>query len=134
MTHLKTAHILVVEDNQQDVELLRRFFKQEKIGNRLSVATSIHQAREYLKLHDYDIALIDAVLPDGGGLELARYINPHATSIVMLSGLKDDAMVKRAANLGAEAFIEKPITRHNLDLLVQSLEHVYWALAVEESN
>jgi len=72
-----------------------------------------------------DLVLVDVLLPDGNGTELARelHANPEfdGVPVVVMSGSDDDATRRGAAELGAAAFVEKPFDPQQLDELVGGL-------------
>lgn len=56
-----------------------------------------------------DIAVVDYDMPDVSGLEIARALHPATFPLVFLSAYGDDSIVRAAAELGAMAYLVKPI-------------------------
>jgi len=56
-----------------------------------------------------DVVLLDVNLPDVDGLECCRRVKatPHATTVIMLTAVDDEAVRDRALTLGASAFVAK---------------------------
>jgi DNA-binding NtrC family response regulator len=83
------------------------------------VATNARDALAALGSNKFNFVLIDAMLPDMDGLELARHIHnavPH-TRIVMISGYfyEDDVSVQQAIGQGLiNAFISKPFLQEEI--------------------
>ncbi len=57
------VRILVVEDDEGHVGLIRRAFMKAAIPCRLTLAASIREANEYLRQEPFDLVLADLVLP-----------------------------------------------------------------------
>jgi len=67
---VKMTQVLLVEDEADHAELIRRAFqaRAEHVG--LSVASNLAQARSHLDRSTPDLVITDLVLPDGRGVEL----------------------------------------------------------------
>lgn len=55
------------------------------------------------------VAVIDYDMPDVSGLEIARALRPASFPLIFLSAYGDDQIVRAAADLGAMAYLVKPI-------------------------
>jgi len=133
--------ILIVEDDDNDVLLMRRAFAKSGVVNPLQVVNDGDAAVAYLGgegiYADRDrfplpvIVLLDLKLPLRSGLEVLEWVKARAglkrLPIVMLTSSKEDADVKRAYELGANSYLVKPVSFEGLMALVKSLE-VYWLL------
>ena len=129
---LRHASILIIEDNLPDVVLIKRFFADEKISNDMRYAANISQAREMLEQRHFDICFVDVNLPDGSGLDLVRELDSQQTTIIMLS---DDEYIENlltAQDLGAVAYISKPLSKATMDRLVKEIRHLHWSIVVEK--
>lgn len=96
-----------------------------KHGHSVHKADSALEALSIMSALRFDIALLDAKLPDMEGLELAvkiKEINPHI-SIIMISGYyyrDDDNMQKAVASGLVSNFVAKPFDHMELLELVES--------------
>jgi len=100
-------HILVVDDERRVRDMLQRYLEQE--GFRVTQADGGRALRVALAAGDVDLVLLDLVMPEDDGLELAREIrNGSRVPIIMLTGRGD--MVDRVVGLeiGADDYIAKP--------------------------
>lgn len=72
-----------------------------------------------------DVTTMDIIMPGIDGLETAQIIleeHPEA-KIIMVSSMTDEDSLNEALNLGAKAFLNKPITQESLlDALKKALE------------
>ncbi|MCK4863243.1 MAG: response regulator [Dehalococcoidales bacterium] len=108
--------ILVVDDNEDLLEtfamiLKRRGFSVETAGNGAS-------AVDKFKEQDFDVTLMDIVMPEMNGLEAFRKIKemqPKA-SIILMTAYSDEDLIKTAKNEGVHRVINKPI---RIDKLIE---------------
>jgi len=108
-------HILLVEDNLDDVRLVMRFI--EKHIGEVSLVVA-HSAVEALsRLDDHLLAapaviILDLGLPIVGGTQLLRMIKSkpdcHAIPIIVLTGSRDKAELDAVIDFGAAAYFVKP--------------------------
>ena len=113
-------HILVVDDDTRLRELLRDYLM--KNDYLVTVAENADDARRYMVSLQYDLLILDVMMPGETGLELARSIrNKSDVPILMLTamGEADD----RIAGLehGADDYLPKPFEPRELLLRLQSL-------------
>jgi DNA-binding response OmpR family regulator len=102
------AKLLVVEDDRMFAELIRRGLKEE--GHAVDVAPDGAQGRALAFVHDYDGILLDYLLPDGTGLQIAQALRAQGrpTPILMLTGNGDASDVVRALDAGVDDYVTKP--------------------------
>jgi DNA-binding NarL/FixJ family response regulator len=123
--------LLVVEDHPVYLEGLSYILK--KLDSNLAL-TSVYSTKDALELladsPDFDLALIDLCLPDGGGLSILRYLSEHKLFIpaVILSASEEPRDVQKAKEAGASGFISK--ASHS-ELILQALGRIlngdhYW--------
>lgn len=118
---LKTANILIVDDEKDTREIFRRQLADDYI---IDTAESALIAIEKLKNKTFQVALTDLVMPGEDGLELLKTIKeqwPH-TAVMVISGKASIEMAVKAMKLGAEEFIEKPV--EDLELLKIKIQHI----------
>lgn len=110
----KTASILVIDDEVGMREGCRRAL----IGHGYSVATAEHSAEGLRKLRefDYDLVLLDAMMPGMSGLELLERIHEHTPDMVcvMITGYATVDLAASAMKQGAFDFLPKPFTSDEL--------------------
>jgi len=112
--HGKTK-LLMVDDDEDILETLKDVF-QEK-GYRIEIAKTGKDAITKARKHFFDVALIDIKLPDIPGIEVLReFRQKHpATMTIMATGYATLQNAVDALNLGANAYIMKPIDAERLD-------------------
>ncbi len=117
-------HILIVDDEEAIQRTVRGVLEDE--GYRISGASDGAQALAAVKQLKPDAILLDIWLPGIDGIQLLRDIKKVSpdVEIIMISGHANVHTAVQAVKLGAFEFIEKPLSREQLLLiLARALEH-----------
>ena len=103
-------HILVIEDDPQIADLLRRGLIYE--GYSVKLASDGAEGLAAARDHQPDLVLLDLMLPGMDGLAVLQEVAARwpALPVVMMSGRATLGDAVRATKLGAFHFIEKPLT------------------------
>lgn len=131
--------ILLVEDNEDDVFLMKRALKTARISNPLHVVEDGQQAVDYLsgtgrfanrEEHPLPaLVFLDLKLPLKDGLEVLGWIRqqPHFENLVVLvlTSSSEPSDLKRAYGLGANSYLVKPPTAAQLLDLTKAFKW-YW--------
>ena len=98
--------ILIVEDEKAISNLIRLALTKE--GYRCTCASDGTQAADLLERDQYDLILLDVMLPQVDGFELMEYIRPLEIPVIFLTakGAVQDRV--KGLRLGAEDYIVKP--------------------------
>jgi DNA-binding response OmpR family regulator len=113
-------HLLVVEDDPEMRDLLRKVLEKE--GYAVSVASGTLEAVASLSQAPFDLVVTDLVMPDNGGLEILRVIrerNP-ALPVIIITAFGDWGSYSRALEMGAAAFISKPLRMAELTAAIHA--------------
>ncbi|MCM0021055.1 MAG: response regulator, partial [Tagaea sp.] len=106
--------VLLVEDDPATAKSIELMLKQESFV--CDVSDLGEDGLEIGKLYDYDIILLDLMLPDMDGYEVLRRFRAAKvkTPILILSGLADlDAKIK-GLGFGADDYLTKPFDKREL--------------------
>ena len=113
--------ILVVDDVQSNVLLLKALLGREGFG--IVYAMNGTEALEKVKSEHPDLILLDVMMPDMDGFEVAGHlkVEPEQAEIpiIFLTALNDSASVVKGVQLGANDFISKPFRREELLIRVE---------------
>lgn len=114
------AHLLIVEDDPEMLDLLRKVLEKE--GYRVSLAADSHEATAWLSKIPFDLVVTDMVMPDNGGLELLQNIrgSQPALPVIIITAFGDWGTYSRALELGAAAFISKPLKMAELTTAIHT--------------
>lgn len=125
------AHILIIDDDSNTLASLARAFRLA--GNEATVCDNAARALELAKGQRFDLVLCDVVMPGRDGIALLEDLKNAgiAFPVVMMSGQATIEMAVRATRLGANDFLEKPISTEKLLLTVENALRV---ARLEEEN
>lgn len=119
MEQRTTMRILIIEDevtlNKTLAEGLNEFNYQT------DVAENLKDGEYYISIRNYDLVMIDWMLPDGNGLDIIPHIKNKSprTAVVVVSARDDKESEIEALRAGADDFIRKPF---DFDVLVARIE------------
>lgn len=113
-------HLLVVDDDPDLCDLLRRYFVRQ--GFRVGTAASGVQMREALARAAIDLVLLDLGLPGEDGLDLTRelHANWHGP-VIIITGRGESVDRVVGLELGADDYVAKPFDLRELLARVRSV-------------
>jgi DNA-binding response OmpR family regulator len=100
--------ILVIEDEQKIAGFLERGLTEE--GHRVDVVDDLSQARLAASVEEYDLLLVDRMLPDGDGLSLVREMRRRDDRTPAICLTARDRVDEKVEGLygGADDYLVKP--------------------------
>lgn len=133
--------ILLVEDDDNDIVLIRRAIDRAGLKVRLCVARDPIDAVHYLQGHgkfadraEYPVPmlmLLDIKLPRGSGFDVLRWVRERSgikrLPVVVLTSSNADRDINMAYELGANSYIVKPLTFESLLQVARTVE-MYWLM------
>ena len=141
---MKEKHILLVEDNPDDVKLTLRALQKSRIGNRVDVASDGVEALEYLsgsgRFAGRDtsmmpqVVLLDLKMPRMDGLEVLQHLRADEKTrllpVVILTTSNEERDRIESYKLGANSYIRKPVDFNQFAEAVRQLG-LYWLVLNE---
>lgn len=119
-----TSAALLIVDDDAEVRNLLEILLQEQ-GYRTLTASTGEQALALVAQQPPDLILLDAMMPDTNGYQVARQLKASASTanipIIMLSGLGEQSARLLGLEAGAEDFLCKPFASDELWLRVRNL-------------
>ena len=115
------SHILVVDDDTRIRRLLRRFLTME--GYRITEAMDAADARRKLETLDFDLLVVDVMMPGETGIELVRALRDDGkrTPILMLTALAETDHRVEGLAAGSDDYLSKPFDERELMLRIGNL-------------
>ena len=132
----KSLLVLLVEDNEGDVRLIKEAFNESKIDKNFSVARDGEDALNYLyKRGQYstcskpDIILLDINLPRKNGFEVLEQIKKdpelRRIPVIMLSSSSSEDHIIKSYDLNANCYLTKPVDFDEYTQVVRIIED-FW--------
>lgn len=122
---IEKPHILVVDDDNRILKLLKKFLI--KNGFLVSTSQSSSEAMDLLANFNYDLIVLDVMMPEVTGLEFARKIKESGSTmpIVMLTALSEPEDRVKGLESGAGDYMTKPFEPRELLLRINNLINSY---------
>jgi CheY-like chemotaxis protein len=116
--------ILVVEDELEFAQLLKA--RLEMAGYRVSIVVDAYAATEAIIKEDFDLIVLDLMMPAGGGLSVLERIRqiPEKSTIpvVILTGKTiDDEVKEKAEKYHVHTILTKPVESHRFVSIIDKV-------------
>ncbi len=122
---MKKLNILVVDDEKNICRSMQMILSAE--GHSVQLAGSAGEALQRINEKIPDLIFLDVLLPDEDGLSLLPKIKQAhpAVEVVMISGHANLSMAVEATRAGAYDFLEKPLQKEKILLVIRHLAEKY---------
>ncbi len=129
---IRKRHVVIVDDEPNIGWSLRVILEGE--GYRVTICDSAAAFRRERQQPGADLYLLDVRLPDGSGIDLLRTLkqDDDRAVAVMISGHATIADAVEATRIGAFDFLEKPLARDRVLLVVKNA--VEWSALQRENQ
>jgi two-component system, chemotaxis family, response regulator Rcp1 len=139
---MQHVEILLVEDNEADIVLVKEALKDAKIYNSLHVVNDGEAAIAFLENDPQlnpdkirpGIVLLDLYMPKKNGMEVLEYIKGHeqlrTIPVVVMTSSQDETDIVQAYKLQANCYITKPVDFEQLIKVIKTLED-FWLSVVQ---
>ena len=138
---IKEFTVLLVEDDINDIFLVKRAFKMAHLENPLQVVTDGEEATHYLSGHGKyadrsvfplpKLIVMDIKMPRMSGCDVLEWIKHDGRlrriPVVIVSSSDRPQDIDRGYELGANAYMVKPVNYRAVERLFESITH-YWGL------
>lgn len=137
-----TKEIIVIEDSDDDVEVLKKALDRAGIANPMRFFRDGSCALDHLNEAQGSLVsgvipavlLIDLKLPNKNGFEILQWLGQHPaydkTLKIVISAMEDLRDINKAYRLGAHSFILKPVGQSDIQGIINGF-HGYWVYAGE---
>ena len=113
-------HLLVVDDDTRIRNLLKQYLSEN--GFRVTVAGNAAEARRKLEGLDFDLLIIDVMMPGESGVELTRSLRLQKdVPILMLTALSETDSRIAGLEAGADDYLPKPFDPRELILRIGNI-------------
>ena len=117
---LEKKHILIVDDDTRICDLLEKFLS--KNGYLVSAVHSAEQARQILASLEFDLIILDVMMPRESGIELTSHLREKNKTPIILLTAKGDAEDRiLGLEAGADDYLPKPFEPMELLLRIKAV-------------
>tara|TARA_B100001996_G_scaffold343691_1_gene298958 strand:+ start:357 stop:1061 length:705 start_codon:yes stop_codon:yes gene_type:complete len=117
---LGKKHILIVDDDTRICDLLEKFLS--KNGYLVSAVNSAEQARQILAGLEFDLIILDVMMPRESGIELTSHLREKNKTPIILLTAKGDAEDRiLGLEAGADDYLPKPFEPMELLLRIKAV-------------
>lgn len=143
--NVKSAHILLVEDNEGDILLTLDAFEESKFETKVSVARNGQEALDFLnktgefsEVQSPDLILLDINLPIFNGLEVLAEIKKNESlkkiPVIMLTTSSNQKDIDIAYKNYCNSYVNKPLEMEDFMDAVLKIEEFWLQLTVLPEN
>ncbi len=114
--------VMIVDDSLFMRKIMRGILVEKGYIVVAEAASGIEAMRNLHTSHP-DIIMLDIILPDSNGLDLLESVITACpdSKVIVCSSLGEDSVVRKALNLGACAYLQKPFTPEKISEVLESL-------------
>ena len=116
----RQRHLLVVDDDNRIRALLKEYLARN--GFRVTGAHDAASARNLIASLDFDLLILDVMMPGEDGFSLAKWVRSRqATPVLMLTARDASADRIEGLTLGADDYLSKPFEPRELVLRIEAI-------------
>lgn len=131
---VRQLSILIVDDDPVDRMTVRRALNGTKLDPKITEAADIASALDLIKKSDFDVVLLDHMLPDGKSPDLLRQLRDAGIRlpVVITTGYGDEMLVTDLLKTGAADYLPKD--RISTDTVARAISHAIRIHKIEEDK
>ena len=121
--------VLLIDDNIQLVDMVKEYFSSHAVIEVSDVAYNGSDGLTLLEKNEYNVVLLDLIMPGMDGIKLLeeinkKDINPH---IIVLTSYNSPEVIRKVSGLGIKYFMLKPFELSELEnkILEYSNNNIY---------
>ena len=116
----EAKHIFVIDDDARLRALLQRFLRES--GFFVSVTKSAEEARQLLRQYNFDLLIVDVMMPEESGIEfLVKLRKDNLVPVILLTAMGETADRIMGLEKGADDYLSKPFEPKELVLRIKNI-------------
>lgn len=122
LKHKNELDIIVCDDSKLARQILINELSNSGINNIRSAASGDNLLEEY-KTQKADLVFLDLIMPDKSGQETLKELIEYdnEAQVIIVSSVGTSENLKDILKIGARDFIQKPIEKENLELIIERI-------------
>ena len=125
--------ILLVDDDQRLRELLKDYL--DKKNFHVYTSQDFDEAKSILDFYNFDLIILDRMMPSGDGIDLIKVIKKESiTPVMMLTAMGENNNKIQGLKTGADDYLSKPFEPEELYLRIVNLLKLYDNINETESK
>lgn len=114
------ASVLIIDDDQELGEMLTEFLASESL--KLTASVSGEEGLETLRKNDFDLLILDIMLPGMNGFDVLKAVRQHSDiPVIMLTARGDDVDRILGLEFGADDYLAKPFNPRELVARIRAI-------------
>lgn len=116
--------VLILDDDPDFLDIMQQLVSGLKSKPKIRTASSVAQAVELLEEETFALLITDLRMPTADGYQMLTIVRRRLPSqrVIAISGVAEEVERTHAYTLGADLFLEKPITQKARDLFLECIE------------
>ncbi len=120
VSYAQMPHVLVVDDDERICSLVSRYLSEHDFL--VLEAHNALEARAFLKSFEFDVIVLDVMMPGESGLELTKFVQEcYNTPVILLTALGEIDDRISGLRAGADDYLPKPFEPKELVLRLQAI-------------
>jgi YesN/AraC family two-component response regulator len=116
-------NLLIIDDEEINRKLIRMLINRISENFKIFEAKTGKEALKTIEEIEFDMILVDILLPDMNGIEIIKNIKNKKTKIVILSALSENEVINSKTPISPEIqYLSKPIDIEKFSRLIKELE------------
>lgn len=122
---MEIIKVLIVDDEDSNLSLLEYVLR--RYNYKIDKANNGNQAIDKFISNEYDVVLLDVMMPGIDGIETCKRMNEFNSNvpIILLTALNDDEIIKKGFDAGAWDYITKPWSEVDLVSRIQKANKIF---------
>lgn len=130
------SKVLIVDDNELNITLLTEILSD--LGIKITSCTNPVAAAELVEKEKFDLFLLDILMPELSGYELAELVNNSSlnrnSKIIFISAISGEKNMINGYKLGAFSYIEKPFSPHIVKAQIYNILRAEEQIKIDEKE
>lgn len=110
-------NILVVDDNVNSVNLIKKYFSNHAVINVVDSANNGEEGFDKIVHNDYDLIILDLILPKLDGMAILQKMQEKNINkrVIVLTSYSKEETIRKVSNYGISYYMLKPFSLESLE-------------------